>query len=176
MWEKSSPCEEQSTQNVLFPGHREHLWTFWELKCCSGTLTSLLKFTPSIQRSGTIRVLKSHGRFTQACRTQHRAECYPCCTWRMKTKARFPLEISLKLKTSLFRKEKPNSLSPTGWTRTSPTLQYPVVANTIKFPLEKLAQDFSLLRTPQLPKASEQPSPSNSSTDSKAYAWASTTR
>lgn len=64
----------------------------WELKCCSGTLTSLLKFTPSIQRSGTIRVLKSHRRFTQACRTQHRAEFYPCCTWRVKTKARFPLE------------------------------------------------------------------------------------
>lgn len=85
--------------------------------------------------------------------------------------------ISPTLRTSLFRKEKPKSLSPPGWASTVPTLQYSVAANTkaIKSPIEKLAQDFSLLRASQLPKGSEQPSPSTSSTNSKAYMWASTT-
>lgn len=74
------------------------------------------------------------------------------------------------------QKGKPNSLSPTGSTSTFPTLQYSVVADTktVKSPIEKLVQDFSLPRVPQSPKASEQPSPSNSSTNSKAYVWAAT--
>lgn len=105
--------------SLLVPGHRQHLWTCWELKGCSGTLASFLRLLPASRRTGTTRVLKSHGRFTQACRAQHRAEFYLCCTWRVKTKARFSPEffwISPTLKTLQFWEERTHGLLPTGWT------------------------------------------------------------
>lgn len=123
--EKNQPLEEKSTQNVSAgsqgTGNICELTGSW---CCSGTFASPLRLLPASQRSWTIRMLKSCGRFTQACSAQHRAEFQPCCTWRMKTRAKFypqVIEISPVLKVSPFREGRPHCLLPTGWTNIFPT-------------------------------------------------------
>lgn len=84
--------------------------------------------------------------------------------------------ISPTLKTSLFRKEKPKAL--THWLNKHSSHIAILCASQHKdnqFSSREACPGFSLLRAPQLPKASEQPSPSPSSTNNKAYMWASTT-
>lgn len=83
-WEKSSPCEEQSTQNISAAS--QGTGNTCEQAGSWSVAQALLRWLlPASQSSGTIRVLKSYGKFVRVCR----GEFYPCCTQKVKSEARF---------------------------------------------------------------------------------------